>query len=167
MTKILFVCMGNICRSPAAEGIMQHLIDKHKLADKIELDSCATHGYHIGHKPDARMQKHASKRDYKLLSIARQFDFPNDFQNFDYIIVMDNDNYTNITTLDGNKNHSQKTHKMTDFCVKLKADEVPDPYYDGAAGFERVLDILEDACEGLLNRICENFDKKTKIRDNQ
>lgn len=153
MTKILFICMGNICRSPAAEGIMQALIDQNQLSDSIWLDSCGTHGYHVGHRADERMMRHASKRGYELLSISRQFEYPADFNEHDYIIVMDNNNDVHVRSLDIEKKYQQKIYKMTSFCQKLTVDEVPDPYYGGDAGFEYVLDILEDACAGLLDQI--------------
>lgn len=151
--SILFVCMGNICRSPAAEGIMKHLLRKEKLEDKFEVDSAGTIAYHVGEPPDPRMKKHASRRGYKLDSIARKFDPGKDFEAFDYIIAMDNENYFNLISLDKENMYSQKIYKMTDFCSNISADEVPDPYYGGPAGFENVLDILEDAAQGLLEKV--------------
>lgn len=153
MIKILFICMGNICRSPTAEAIMQAIVDRHAWSEKVFIDSCATHGYHIGHRADARMIKHAQLRGYVLTSISRQFDYPQDLQDFNYIVVMDDNNYTHITSFDVDNRYREKIYKMTDFCRHIEMDQVPDPYYGGDAGFEQVLDILEDACQGLFDRI--------------
>lgn len=153
MIKILFICMGNICRSPAAEAIMQAFINKERLAESIWLDSCATHGYHVGHHADARMIEYAKRRGYALTSIARQFNYPDDFIDYDYILVMDENNEHHIRSLDSNRQYQHKIHKMTDFCRNIAIADVPDPYYGGATGFEHVLDILEDACTGLLNDV--------------
>ena len=152
MKRILFICMGNICRSPAAEGIMQSLIDQHQLGNQIAVDSCATHGYHVGHHPDPRMLQHAEHRGYRLTSIARQFDPQQDFQTFDHLLVMDDDNHASICSL-GDMDDHKKVQKITDFCRQQSANYVPDPYYDQARGFEIVLDILEDACQGLLQHL--------------
>ncbi len=147
--KILFVCLGNICRSPAAEGIMEKKSDG--LA--IEVDSAGTAGYHIGALPDARMRSHASKRGYPLNSRARKFNPAVDFDKFDMIIAMDKENLRDLQSMDTGKQYRKKLSLMTDYCQKITADEVPDPYYEGPEGFEHVLDILEDACNGLLKKI--------------
>jgi len=147
--KILFVCLGNICRSPAAEGVMQ------KKADglSIEVDSAGTAGYHIGALPDARMRSIASKRGYALNSRSRKFNPASDFAKFDMIIAMDKENFRNLQMMDKEKQYWGKLSLMTDYCQELTADEVPDPYYGGAEAFEHVLDILEDACDGLLKKL--------------
>jgi len=145
--------MGNICRSPAAEGIAKKLAEKKGLDGTIEIDSAGTLDYHTGESPDSRMIKHASKRGYKLDSRARQFNANKDFDYFDYILTMDDDNYSEITSLDRNNIYKDKVFKMVSFGTKLKIDEVPDPYYSGSDGFEYVLDILEDSVKGLLNKI--------------
>ncbi|HTR81248.1 MAG TPA: low molecular weight protein-tyrosine-phosphatase [Bacteroidota bacterium] len=147
--KILFVCLGNICRSPAAEGIMK----KKAAGLPIEIDSAGTAGYHIGDLPDRRMRKAASERGYVLDSRARKFDPAVDFERFDMIIAMDKDNLHDLQSMDGKKRFRDKLSLMTDYCTKIIAAEVPDPYYEGPEGFERVLDILEDACEGLLVKL--------------
>jgi protein-tyrosine phosphatase len=154
MIKILFVCMGNICRSPSGEAVMNALIDKNNLQDKISCDSAGTIGYHAGENADERMQKHAIKRGYNLTSIARQIKH-HDFENFDYIIAMDNDNYRNILTLDSEEKYKNKIFMMMDFGSKYNEKNVPDPYYGGEQGFEHVLNLLEDACLGLLKHIAE------------
>lgn len=147
--KILFVCLGNICRSPAAEGIMK---EKAK-GLPIEIDSAGTAGYHTGDLPDARMRSHASKRGYVLDSHARKFNPRVDFDRFDMIIAMDRENLSDLQKMDGDKIHRNRLSLMSDYCERMSVDEVPDPYYEGPEGFEHVLDILEDACDGLLKKL--------------
>jgi len=154
--------MGNICRSPAAEGIAKKLAEKKGLDGTIEIDSAGTLDYHIGESPDSRMIKHASKRGYKLDSRARQFNSEKDFDYFDYIVTMDDNNYFEITSLDRKNKYKDKVFKMVSFGEKLKVDEVPDPYYTGSDGFEFVLDILEDSLEGLLNKIEDDIRRENK-----
>jgi protein-tyrosine phosphatase len=151
--SIIFVCMGNICRSPAAEGILKSMVEKEKLSDRVEIDSAGTIDYHAGESPDKRMKFHAASRDYFLKSKARQFDPKTDFERFDYIITMDNEILKEIRKLDKGKKYQDKIHTMVEFSRHIKADEVPDPYLGGPEGFEKVLDILVDACRGLLHRI--------------
>ncbi|BBM81811.1 low molecular weight protein-tyrosine-phosphatase [Candidatus Uabimicrobium amorphum] len=153
MKNILFVCLGNICRSPAAEGIMNKILSDKQLTHKYTCDSAGTTGYHTGESADARMIAHAKKRNYDLTSRARQFDPSSDFEKFDYIITMDQHNYENVRDRNYDKQHHHKIHPMVSFCTKHQVDKVPDPYYGGAQGFERVLDILEDACHGLLKHM--------------
>ena len=145
--------MGNICRSPAAEGIMKHVVKRENMDGKIFIDSAGTIGYHEGEPADARMVEHASERGYDLTSISRKFDPNTDFEKFDYIVTMDDDNYYDIKSLDRRKKYRNKIFKMTEFNRKIPATEVPDPYYSGPDGFETVLDILEDACEGLFIKV--------------
>jgi protein-tyrosine phosphatase len=163
--KILFVCMGNICRSPAAEGIAKKFLEKRGLNGTIEIDSAGTLDYHTGELPDQRMIKHASKRGYTLDSRARQFNHNNDFEYFDYIVTMDDDNYSEITSLDRNNKYKDKVFKMVSFGTKLKVDEVPDPYYSGSDGFEYVLDILEDSVEELLNKVENDIRREDKSKN--
>ena len=151
--RILFVCMGNICRSPAAEGIFRTMVEKEKLTERIEIDSAGTIDYHAGESPDPRMKFHAASRGYFLKSKARQFDPKTDFENFDYIITMDNEIFNEITRLDKRNVYNSKIHNMVEFSRLIKADEVPDPYLGGPEGFEKVMDILVDACRGLLKRL--------------
>lgn len=151
-TKILFVCLGNICRSPAAEGVMKQLSKDHP----IEVQSAGTAGYHIGELPDSRMRSHAQKRGYNLISRAQQFDPSKHFQQFDLIIAMDESNIRDLKSMDRSKQYQHKLSKMTDYSQSMDVSEVPDPYYGGAAGFEHVLDILEDACAGLLKQLRDN-----------
>lgn len=150
--KILFVCLGNICRSPAAEGIMKKKIREKGLEKHYSIDSAGLHDYHEGELPDQRMRNHASKRGYELISRSRPVTY-NDFFDFDLIIGMDDSNIQNLNRMAPDTETQQKIKRMTDFCQHIPADHVPDPYYGGASGFENVLDILEDACEGLLEQL--------------
>lgn len=154
--------MGNICRSPAAEGIAKKLAEKRGLDGKVEIDSAGTLYYHSGESPDPRMIKHASKRGYKLDSRARQFNPEKDFEHFDYIVTMDDDNYYEITSLDKRNRFKDKVYKMVSFGNKTKVNEVPDPYYSGSDGFENVLDILEDSIEVLLNKVEDDIRRENK-----
>ncbi len=162
MTSVLFVCLGNICRSPAAEGIFQKKVANAGLSDQFKIDSAGTSAYHEGEEADGRMQKHAKKRGYDLLSLQRPFRPESDFENFDYIITMDESNYHNVLSSSDNPKDHKKVHKMTSFCKVHNIDHVPDPYYKGDVGFEHVMDILEDACEELLNEL-----KKYSIKFNE
>lgn len=159
MINILFVCMGNICRSPSAEAVMKSLIEQNNLSDKIACDSAGTISYHVGESPDTRMIQHASKRGYDLNSIARHIQRL-DLEHFDYILTMDDENYENVIALDPEKKYTYKIFKITKFCKNYKTAEVPDPYYGGPQGFEYVLDLLEDACAGLLEHILKKNLKK-------
>ena len=155
MIKILFVCLGNICRSPSGEAVMNGLVAKNNLQDRIACDSAGTIAYHTGESADARMKKHALKRDYNLTSIARQIQ-QFDFERFDYIITMDKENYKNVLLLDSKVQYKNKIFMMMNFATQYNDSEVPDPYYGGDQGFEYVLDLLEDACLGLLKHIIKN-----------
>ena len=155
MIRILFVCMGNICRSPCAEGIMQLLIKQQGLENDFECDSAGTIDYHQGDIADLRMREHASLRGYELNSIARKF-ILQDFEKFDWIITMDENNFSQINILDNNNKITDKIRPMTDFCKRTKISSVPDPYYGGSQGFENVIDILEDACSGFLKYLKSN-----------
>jgi len=150
--KLLFVCLGNICRSPSAENIMNHLIQQAGLSDQIVCDSAGTSSYHIGSPPDRRMSAAASKRGITLTGQARQFR-PEDFEKFDLILAMDKENYRDILTLDSKGRYSDKVKLMCDFCRSHPDQEVPDPYYGGTEGFNYVIDLLLDACEGLLGEV--------------
>lgn len=153
MKQILFVCLGNICRSPSAEAVMESIIERENLKGQIAVDSAGIIGFHAGEPADSRMQAHANKRGYKLNSISRQITPDIDFDKYDMIIGMDDKNMKDLRSLDPERKYKDKMHLMTSFCERSPAEEVPDPYYSGAAGFEHVLDLLEDACEGLVNNI--------------
>jgi protein-tyrosine phosphatase len=153
MKHILFVCLGNICRSPSAEAVFNAMIEKDGLGNKFQCDSAGTAAYHIGERADYRMRQFGLKRGYNLTSISRAFHPSSDFERFDYIIAMDRQNVRDLKSVARNENDRKKIHLMTDFSSNPNHDCVPDPYYGGDAGFELVLDILEDACEGLIARI--------------
>jgi protein-tyrosine phosphatase len=151
--KVLFVCLGNICRSPSAENIMNHLIEQAGLGNQIICDSAGTSGYHIGDAPDRRMSAAAqTKLGIKLRGQARQFQ-TSDFLEFDVILAMDLENYHNILTVDPSTKYHHKVRLMCDFCSRHTLKEVPDPYYGGSEGFNQVIDLLVDGCEGLLKYI--------------
>lgn len=154
--KVLFVCLGNICRSPTAEGVLEHMVTQAQLSKDIQVDSAGTAGYHIGAKADIRSREHAKKRGVELKSRARQFS-TEDFQEFDLIITMDDSNYYNVLSMTSSPDQEEKIHKFMDFCpaYQQKFSEVPDPYYDGDQGFETVLDIIEEGCENLLVQLRE------------
>jgi len=152
MIKVLFVCLGNICRSPSAEAVFTQLISEQNVQSKVWCDSAGTYGGHAGHQADSRMQRHATLRNYDLTSISRQIT-RSDFDEFDLIIGMDDSNIHDIKQLDPGSLYRKKIVKMTDYCKRCADSEVPDPYYGGASGFEHVLDILEDGCENLLNEL--------------
>ncbi|NEN90878.1 MAG: low molecular weight phosphotyrosine protein phosphatase [Okeania sp. SIO3H1] len=158
--KLLFVCLGNICRSPSAENIMNHLIEKANLSGRIVCDSAGTGGYHIGSPPDSRMTYAAKMRGITLKGAARKFQVE-DFDNFDLILTMDKDNYQDVLRLDTAGKYQDKVKLMCDFCRYFDVQEVPDPYYGGQDGFDYVIEILLDACEGLLDYIINQ--KKIEI----
>lgn len=147
--RLLFVCLGNICRSPSAEGIMNHRIRQEGLEKQIVCDSAGTSSYHIGSPPDRRMAAAARQRNIVLSGQARQFS-PSDFEEFDLILAMDRQNYEDILRLASTPDHEEKVKLMCSFCQTYPDDEVPDPYYGGPEGFNYVIDLLLDACDGLL-----------------
>ena len=150
--KLLFVCLGNICRSPTAEGIMNHLIQQKGLGDQVECDSAATSDYHIGAAPDARMTQAARNNGITLTGRARQVTLA-DFKEFDYILAMDQANYRSLVTLDSAGSYRDKIRLMCSFCTQFSDKDVPDPYYGGSDGFQYVVELLMDACSGLLEEI--------------
>lgn len=151
--KILFVCIGNICRSPSAEAVFKGIVRNTGTDEKYFIDSAGISDWHVGETADKRMQKHAIKRGYSLDSISRQFDPETDFDSFDMIIGMDDKNTEDLKSLARNSTDLGKIHKMTDFSIEWSYDEIPDPYYGGYEGFELVLDLLEDSCKGLFEYI--------------
>lgn len=151
--KILFVCLGNICRSPAAEAILKKKLTEENLQDNIYVDSAGIAGYHVGESSDPRMIGYAAKRGYKVEHITRKFNPAKDFIKFDYIITMDNEIFTDVKSHDNLNRFSHKIFKMTDFCKDIQVEEVPDPYYEGEKGFNNVLNILEDGCKEILEKL--------------
>ncbi len=155
--RLLFVCLGNICRSPSAEGVMKKLVKESGLEHEIEIDSAGILGIHQGELPDPRMRKHASDRGYLLDSRSRPVKIA-DFYNFDLIIGMDDQNIQDLKKLAPDLESSSKIHRMSEYLSTHVYDHIPDPYYGGAEGFELVLDLLEDACSGLLEVISSDRD---------
>lgn len=150
MKKILFVCLGNICRSAAAEEVMRQVVRKAGLEKDFVLDSAGISNYHQGELPDPRMRVHAARRGYQLTHLSRPVTYQ-DFFDFDMLIGMDDSNMEALHDRAPGIEEEQKLFRMTDFCrTHPDVDHIPDPYYGGDAGFELVLDILEDACAGLL-----------------
>jgi len=147
--RLLFVCLGNICRSPSAENIMNHLIEQAGLSDQIQCDSAGTSGYHVGEKPDRRMTQAANAQGIEMRGRSRQL-IPNDLEDFDLILAMDRSNYDGILALDRSGQYADKVKMMCDFCHSHSDTEVPDPYYGGTDGFKYVIDLLMDANQGLL-----------------
>lgn len=145
--------MGNICRSPTAEGVFRHLVQEEGLADRIEIDSAGTHAYHVDNPPDRRARSAAERRGYSLDGIRARRIEAGDFDRFDYIIAMDRENLA-LLEEQAEETHSAKLHLFMEFSGSAH-DEVPDPYYGGAAGFERVLDLVEDASRGLLQKLSQ------------
>lgn len=168
-TKILFICLGNICRSPAANAIMQKYVDEAGLTDKFFIDSAGIGPWHVGQLPDKRMRKHGARRGYKIDHIARQFDAKHDFDDFDYIVVMDDENYKNICwqtkgypPYGGEADEERKkVIRMADYLIKYKGrHDVPDPYYGGDTDFELALDLIEDGCHGILGSMTNKDEQK-------
>ncbi len=154
--SVLFVCMGNICRSPTAEGVFRHLVAERGLMDRIDVDSAGTHAYHVGEPPDRRAQAAAAQRGVLLADIrARRFGMA-DFERFDFVLAMDRDNL-NLLSEQADASQRRKLHLFLDFSSGAES-EVPDPYYGGATGFERVLDLVEDASRGLLETLMSRQD---------
>ena len=153
--SVLFVCLGNICRSPAAQAVMQAMVDERGLTDRFYIDSAGIGGWHIGDLPDKRMRVHARPRGYELTHRARKVQ-SSDFEDFDLIVGMDASNVDDLCNLAMTLEQQDKVVMMGDYIRQYpNYDHVPDPYYEGSEGFELVLDLLEDACDNLLDRIIE------------
>ena len=152
MKRILFVCLGNICRSSSAEEIMRTYIKRAGLEHEIEVDSAGISSFHHGEPADERMRAHAARRGYHITHLSRPV-CTEDFYNFDLILGMDDRNIDALREKAPDVESERKIQRMTDYCRVKVVDYVPDPYYGGAQGFENVLDILEDACEGLLDAV--------------
>jgi protein-tyrosine phosphatase len=155
VTRVLFVCMGNICRSPAAEGVFRHLVEQQGLSGKIIIDSAGTHDYHIGDAPDARSQAAAARRGYDLSGLRARQVVRDDFSTFDYVLAMDEANLGLLQQLCP-EDCRDRLKLFLEFADDDALREVPDPYYGGAQGFEQVLDLVENAGRGLLREIIKN-----------
>ena len=151
--KILFVCLGNICRSPAAEGIMLHIVNNEGVEHLYEVDSAGLGEWHVGELPDPRMRRHGKRHGYDFCSRARQF-LPEDFDNFDYIVAMDQTNYDDIKSKARSPYDYRKIVTMASYLRHHPTfKSIPDPYYGGENGFELVISLLEDACQGLFDEL--------------
>lgn len=150
--SVFFVCMGNICRSPTAHGVFLKKVVDRGLVHQIQVDSAGTHNYHPGTPPDERSQAHAIKRGYDLSALRARQISDSDFERHDLILAMDWDNLALIQE-ECPAEHLGKVRRLTEFCLKHDSPVVPDPYYGGKDGFEHVLDLVEDACEGVLRYV--------------
>lgn len=158
-TKILFVCLGNICRSPLAETIMNDLLEKRGLQDFYSVDSAGIIDYHEGERADYRMRCHASFRGYDITHLSRPVQ-KSDFEKFDLIIGMDNQNVRDLQSLAETEQQRDKIQKMTLYCPEFNRDTVPDPYYGGDAGFELVINMLEKACANMIDALEQKREKE-------
>lgn len=149
MIKVLFVCLGNICRSPMAEGIFRDVIKKAGLEREVMVDSAGTHGYHIGEPPDPRAQSTTARHGISIADLRGRQVEAEDLKSFDYVLAMDDENLANLRRLPG----SARVRLFLEFACATSTREVPDPYYGGPGGFDRVYDLLEDAAQGLLAEI--------------
>lgn len=153
--RLLFICLGNICRSPAAEGVMKAKVEAAGLADSFYIDSAGIGDWHVGQLPDRRMRERGARRGYRLDSHARQIR-QSDFEDFDLLLVMDRDNYRAVTSLAPDEAARGKVRMLTDYLSVHKGkDVVPDPYYGGMEDFDYALDLIEDACDGLLRALAK------------
>lgn len=150
--SVLFVCLGNICRSPTAEAVFRERVARAGLARRIHVDSAGTGSWHVGHAPDRRAIEHAARRGYDLRPLRARQVSREDFQRFGWILAMDADNLRGLTALRP-PDYAGRLGLILDFAPSLGLREVPDPYYGGVDGFERVLDLLEEASEGLLEQV--------------
>jgi protein-tyrosine phosphatase len=152
--RVLFVCMGNICRSPTAEGVLRHKLRERGLDELVEVDSAGTHAHiwHQGSPPDERSQIHAKRRGYNLSDLRARGVVEADFERFDLVLVMDEDNLQYLRTLCPNS-HRERIGRLMNYARCHRSAIVPDPYSGDAAGFERVLDFIEDACDGLVEQL--------------
>lgn len=152
VVSVLFVCMGNICRSPTAQGVFEYLVKNEGLTGHIQIDSAGTHAYHVGEGPDSRAMEAAKRRGIDLSAQRARRVAEVDFEHFDLVLAMDQDNYHDLLAVCP-AHQSEKLRLFLDFAPEAGTREVPDPYYGGGTGFERVLDLVEQAARGLLAEI--------------
>ncbi len=152
--SVLFICMGNICRSPTAHGVFRALVEREGLSDSIVTDSAGTIAYHVGEPPDRRARETAVKRGIDLSDLRARKAISEDFERFDYLMAMDRDNYRDLMTICPS-GYEDRLHLFMDFAPQRPEKEVPDPYYGGVAGFDRVFDMVEEASRGLLDHILQ------------
>jgi protein-tyrosine phosphatase len=152
--RVLFVCMGNICRSPTAQGVFRKLVHEAGLADVIEIDSAGTHAYHVGEAPDMRAQETARRRGIELSDLRARRVTAADLEEYHYVLAMDQDNYQVLSDLcPPGRGLEQRVSLLMDYASEAVVREVPDPYYGAAGGFEAVFDMVEEAAAGLLEEI--------------
>ncbi len=152
MVRVLFVCLGNICRSPTAEGVFRSVVEREGLGDLIVIDSAGTHAYHVGEPPDTRAQEAAARRGIDLSGLRGRRAKAQDLEEYDYVLAMDRDNYRNLLAICP-PTYEERVRLLMEFAPGRPEEEVPDPYFGGSGGFDRVLDMIEDAAEGLLAHI--------------
>jgi protein-tyrosine phosphatase len=152
MTRILFLCMGNICRSPAGHCVFQHMVDQAGLTDQFEIESAGTTGFHVGAPPDRRMQQVMRERGIPVIGRSRQLE-AYDLQYYDLILAMDQDNLAGARSLDRTGQYHDKIRLFCEYCTEHSETEVPDPYYGGDRGFDHVMDMIEDGCRHLLKSL--------------
>jgi len=160
---VLFVCMGNICRSPTAEGVFRKFVIDAGLDDRIHVDSAGTHAYHSGEGPDRRARAAAERRGFSLEGLQARRVTSTDFERFNYIVAMDEDNLSALFAAADEQYHS-KVSLLLEFSTAMPESEVPDPYYGGSAGFERVLDLVEEASNALLDVLRKELLSNRRIR---
>ena len=154
--SVLFVCMGNICRSPTAEGVFRRHVSDAGLKETVHADSAGTHAYHVGNRPDRRATEAAERRGYSLAGMRARKVTSMDFESFDFILAMDEDNLLNLREM-ADAEHHGKIRLLLEFAQNQELREVPDPYYGGSSGFEKVLDLVEDASRALLDSVKEKL----------
>ena len=152
MVKVLFVCLGNICRSPTAEGVFRKVVVEAGLSDLIIIDSAGTHAYHVGEPPDRRAQETAARRGVDISGLRGRRATENDLDEFDYVLAMDRENLHNLLAI-AQEHHRERIKLFMEFAEDQEQKDVPDPYYGGPSGFDRVMDMIEEASEGLLTEI--------------
>jgi len=152
MVKVLFVCLGNICRSPTAEGVFRKIVVEANLDQEIQIDSAGTHAYHVGEPPDRRAQDTAARRGIDISGLRGRRATIADLDEFDYVLAMDRENLQNLLAM-AQEHQRDRIRLFLEFAPELEEKEVPDPYFGGPSGFDRVLDMVEDASMGLLAEI--------------
>src|SRR5690606_4863251 len=161
MIRVLFVCLGNICRSPTAHGVLQQKITQRGWQYQVEVDSAGTAAWHTGKAPDSRSTAAAARRGYDLSSLCARQVTAADLDYFDYVLAMDDSNLLNLQQIGNPENRTQPQLFLQQFGQRFTVREVPDPYYGGDAGFEQVLDLIEDACDGLLAAIEQRLQERS------
>lgn len=162
MIKVLFVCMGNICRSPTAEGIFRKMLKERRLDGRVEVDSAGTHGYHVGESPDPRTQRAAAARGYDLSNIRARKVTPPDLEYFDLVLAMDQNNLEVLRCMCPPE-LAERLDLFMRYARNFDDDEVPDPYYGLGHGFDLVIDMVEDAAKGLIDELEKRLPPKTAV----